>query len=157
MTLVDNRYIDEFQTDYIVYFKHHDTEYASVEHYYQSKKTIVPDISDIIRMARTTEEAFQLGNRFILRSDWEEVKNQYMFEANYLKFSQNANLKNLLLNTKGYIEFIYEDNYWGTQKGKKDEDGKNILGNILCALRAYFRNDMDTFSRYSIQLNIQLV
>lgn len=152
MALVDNKYYEQFQLDYIVYFKDNNLDYASVQHYFQSKKSVVPDISDIIRMARTPKEAYLLGNRFIKRSDWEEIRNQIMFDANFLKFNQNEYLKKLLLSTKGNIECVDIGEYWGKPN---EEEGKNILGQILTALRAYFNNDNDTFSRYIVSLHIR--
>ena len=49
-----------------------------------------------------------------LRKDWEEVKDQTMFRVVYAKFTQNAELKKLLLSTGNakLVEHTSNDRYW---------------------------------------------
>lgn len=74
------------------------------------------------------------GRSVILREDWEEVKDQIMYEICLAKFSQNSDLKKKLLDT-GDEELIegntWHDTYWGVYNRK----GKNKLGKILMRIR----------------------
>lgn len=86
----------------------------------------------------------QLGRRVNLRPDWEEVKEQVMYDVCYAKFTQDPNLKAKLLAT-GDQELVegnyHRDSYWGKayiQKTKSFE-GKNRLGIILMKLREELR------------------
>ncbi len=148
--LINDEFIEEFDNFYICYFfqmeENKKIEYASTEHYYQSHKMLKPESRQITREARTAKESYLFGNMFPLRKGWEEMKNDVMFEANKLKFEQNEKLKRLLLNTGDYdIHFPYSDEYWSS-----------VSGLILMALRAYFKDDLDTFTRYAVQLNLKI-
>ena len=74
------------------------------------------------------------GRNVLLREDWEEVKDQIMYEICLAKFSQNENLKEKLLAT-GDEELIegntWHDTYWGVCNRR----GKNKLGKILMKIR----------------------
>lgn len=74
------------------------------------------------------------GRQVRLRKDWEEVKDQLMYEICLSKFNQNEDLKRKLLQTKG-IELIegndWGDTYWGVCRGR----GQNKLGKILIRVR----------------------
>jgi ribA/ribD-fused uncharacterized protein len=162
--IVENKAYEEFDNFFICYFYEIEddkkVEYASTEHYYQSHKMLDPKSRETTRMARTSNEAFLFGNMFPLRKGWDEMKVETMFIANKLKFEQNADLRKLLLNTKGEIEFPGSDSFWGTsidRSGKTPSPckGKNMNGLILTTLRAYFGEDFDTYSRYCIQLGLK--
>lgn len=158
--LVEEKLIEELDNFYICYFTEiedgNKLEYSSTEHYYQSHKMLKPESRTITREARTANEAYLFGNMFPLRKGWEEMKNEVMFNANLLKFQQNENLKKILLSTnQSLIEFPYSDSYWGTQPKKSGEKGDNISGLILMAIRAYLKEDLDTYSRYRFQLNLK--
>jgi len=62
-----------------------------------------------------------------------------MKEAVYAKFTQNKNLKQILLNTgdKILIEHTYKDSYWADGG---DGSGQNWLGKILMIVRDHIRN-----------------
>ena len=74
------------------------------------------------------------GRQIKLRKDWEEIKDQIMYEICLSKFNQNEDLKRKLLQTKG-IELIegndWGDTYWGVCRGR----GQNKLGKILMRVR----------------------
>ena len=82
--------------------------------------------------------AKKLGRKVTLRSDWEQVKDDIMYEVLVAKFTQNAALKILLLRT-GDQELIegnwWNDTYWGVCRGV----GKNTLGKLLMRLRQELR------------------
>jgi ribA/ribD-fused uncharacterized protein len=79
-------------------------------------------------------EAKKKGRHVKLRSDWEEVKFDIMYEICLAKFTQNVNLKKLLLDTGNkYLEEgnTWGDKIWGTINGV----GENNLGKILMRVR----------------------
>lgn len=79
--------------------------------------------------------AKSLGRRILLRSDWEQIKEQVMYEICVAKFTQNPDLMSQLLQTEGIIE---EGNYWhDTTWGVdlKTGQGHNKLGKILMRIR----------------------
>ncbi|MCY9225939.1 NADAR family protein [Bacillus haynesii] len=74
------------------------------------------------------------GRRVKLRSDWEEVKETFMYEIVKAKFEQNDQLKNRLLQT-GESTLI-EGNTWGDIVwGVCNGIGENKLGKILMRVR----------------------
>lgn len=79
-------------------------------------------------------EAKRLGRRVYLRTDWEDIKDDVMYEVCKAKFSQNSSLAVLLLMT-GNAELI-EGNTWGDRVwGMCDGVGENRLGKILMKIR----------------------
>lgn len=85
-----------------------------------------------------------------LRPDWEDVKNQIMYEVLKAKFGQNPELKDKLLSTIG-IELEegneHHDNYWGNCKCDRCKNivGKNELGKLLMLLRTEIKNNIEEF------------
>ena len=80
------------------------------------------------------------GRKVTLRSDWEQVKDEVMYEICLEKFVGNTTLLNLLHQTKDseIVEGNYwHDNYWGncTCDRCKNVVGKNKLGKILMEIR----------------------
>ena len=79
-------------------------------------------------------DAKRLGRRVHLREDWEEIKNDVMYDICKAKFSQNQKLAQLLIDT-GDAELI-EGNTWGDRVwGVCDGIGENRLGKILMRIR----------------------
>jgi N-glycosidase YbiA len=89
-----------------------------------------------IRQAPHPDKAKLMGQtRSVpLRADWEAVKEKVMLEALEAKFSQHAELKELLLSTgnKLIVERTKNDSYWGDGG---DYSGKNRLGYCLMQVR----------------------
>ena len=110
--------------------------YKSVEHYYQSQKTLENDWAERIINSKTCAEAKALGNspNIILRIDWDTWKLTAMRRGLRAKFSQHNELQRQLLETKSAIlmENSMDDYYWGI--GIKGT-GKNMLGKLLMELR----------------------
>lgn len=80
------------------------------------------------------------GRRVNLRHDWEDVKDQIMYEVVKAKFQQNNDLKEKLLATGDeYLEEgnTWNDTYWGVCRGR----GKNKLGKILMQIRLEIGRD----------------
>ena len=106
------------------------------EHYFQAQKFYGTEYVEIIRLLDNPMKAAKMGrNRNLpLREDWEEVKDDVMRKAVYAKFSQNIELKNILLDTDSeyIVENTSNDYYWGCGT---NGSGKNMLGIILMEIR----------------------
>ena len=78
--------------------------------------------------------AKRLGRNIPLRSDWEDVKEEIMYEICLAKFTQNEDLEKDLIDTgDSYLEEgnDWNDKTWGTVNGV----GENKLGKILMKVR----------------------
>jgi hypothetical protein len=108
-------------------------EYASVEHFYQSMKSLSTYERESIRMAPTALAAKRAGKMVYIRGDWDSVKDMVMTQALWLKF-KTPKLRELLLATHGkrLIEDVRSDYYWGCGA---DGSGKNKLGEMLEEIR----------------------
>ena len=87
------------------------------------------------------------GRNCKLRGNWESIKYQVMYDIVKAKFSQNENLKQMLLDTdnKELIEGNWwHDNCWGDCSCErcKDIKGQNNLGKILMKVREELRNEV---------------
>ena len=106
------------------------------KHYFQSQKIYGTEYVEIIRLLDNPMKAAKMGrNRNLpIREDWEEVKDDVMRKAVYAKFSQNIELKNILLDTDSeyIVENTSNDYYWGCGT---NGSGKNMLGIILMEIR----------------------
>jgi ribA/ribD-fused uncharacterized protein len=82
---------------------------------------------------------------------WSKVCFEKMYEAVYAKFSQNSNLKELILSDefegKGFVEGSPFDAIWGVKMDWKNPDidneenwkGQNLLGKVLNKVREDLR------------------
>lgn len=107
--------------------------FATVEHAYQAHKTIDESSRELIRKAKTPQDAKKLGRCVQLRPDWEEVKLPLMRAYLKQKF-ENPFLLHLLIDT-GTAQLVHNnswnDRYWGVCKGV----GQNWLGRLLMEIR----------------------
>lgn len=84
--------------------------------------------------------AKKLGRRVQLRSDWEDVKYNVMYEIVKAKFTQNLKLKAKLLETDN--QHLEEGNTWGDEIwGTVNGVGENNLGKILMRVREEIRHE----------------
>ena len=117
-----------------------DKQWQTSEHYFQAQKYPNTEFYDLVHKATTPSEAAKLGrNRSIpLRNDWEDVKDEVMRKALYAKFSQNQEIKEILLSTndQDLVEETTDDYYWGCGT---DGSGYNRLGILLVELRKKLR------------------
>ena len=87
-----------------------------------------------------SSQAKKYGRRVPLRPDWEDVKDNIMYELVRYKFFEDPRLGEQLLGT-GNAELI-EGNSWGDRYwGVCDGVGENHLGLILMRVREELRND----------------
>ena len=82
---------------------------------------------------------------------WNEIRYKVMVDANMAKYSQNNELKNLLLsdefNGKGFVEASPIDGVWGIKCSEEDAlddesnwNGQNLLGKALDEVRDRLMN-----------------
>lgn len=122
-------------------FAHYDFElggkrWMTSEHYFQAQKFCGTEYEEMIRLLDNPMRAAEMGrNRDLpLREDWEQVKDNMMQKAVYAKFTQNKEIRDILMSTgkETIIEKTINDYYWGCGK---DGSGKNMLGIILMKIR----------------------
>ena len=119
-----------------------DKVWKTSEHYFQAQKFSGTEFEEKVRLAATPKEAAELGRnrKFPLRKDWETVKDDIMREALRAKFTQNKELKKILLETGDaeLVEHTANDNYWADGG---DGSGKNVLGKLLMELREQLKSE----------------
>lgn len=112
--------------------------YQNNEAAFQAQKTL----NDNERMKFTNlapNEAKRLGRKVRLRLDWEEVKDEIMYDICIAKFYQNQDLKEKLIATG--TQPLEEGNTWGDREwGTVNGVGKNKLGKILMRVRENCKN-----------------
>lgn len=106
------------------------------EHYFQAQKFSGTEYEEKIRKAASPMKAAELGRtrKVKIRKNWDNIKDNVMYEALKAKFTQHSELKEFLLNTddKILIEHTENDTYWGDGG---NGNGKNRLGKLLMKLR----------------------
>lgn len=120
--------------------------FTNSEAAFHAQKTL--DVNDRIRFTKyNAGKSKREGRKLNLRTDWEKVKDNIMYEICKAKFSQNKDLRDKLLSTGDeYLEegtTGWHDNYWGNCECErcKDVEGKNTLGRILMKVREELRNE----------------
>ncbi|WP_353166305.1 NADAR family protein [Empedobacter brevis] len=118
--------------------------WKTVEHYFQANKFSNLDIIEKISNYSSPMDAVKEGrNRFnIIKSDWEEIKDDVMYKGLYFKFIQHPKLTKELLSTGNtmIIEHTKNDKYWADGG---DGSRKNRLGELLIVLREEIKNLID--------------
>ena len=113
--------------------KYRNLIYLNAEAAFQAQKeSCEKDKEQYTRM--NPAQAKLVGRNCNLREDWEEIKEQTMYEIVKAKFTQNKALARLLLATgDAYLE---EGNWWhDTTWGVCNGVGENKLGKILMRVR----------------------
>ena len=109
--------------------------YGSNEAAFQAQKCMTEEEKLAFTEMRPAKSK-KAGRQVQLRPDWEEVKVGIMEEIVRAKFTQNEDLKELLLATG---ELVLEegntwgDTFWGVDA--KTREGRNHLGRILMRVR----------------------
>lgn len=121
--------------------KYEGLEYANVEAAFQAAKTT--NQKERIAFAKENNPSIvkKMGRNILLRADWENVKEDIMYQLVYEKFSSHPELKKKLLETgsEDLVEGNYwHDNIWGNCSCPKciTRKGENRLGKILMQVRA---------------------
>lgn len=129
----DYRWLSNFAWCKVIY---EDVEYPTVEHAYVAAKTDNTRRKVLISMAATPAEAKRMGkNPTHIRSDWESVKQDVMFELLVQKYSQPKFMELLLDTGDQYIEETnhWNDTFWGVCNGV----GENRLGKMIMDIREH--------------------
>lgn len=131
--------------------------YPSLEHAYQAAKFVSPTYRERIRAAtkeKTGEPdpglAKRLGHGPGMRTDWDVVKIDIMWELLCTKFEAGSELADRLLST-GYAHLIegnkWHDNFWGVcycprcaRANPPLGQGRNVLGKLLMGRRQQLRD-----------------
>jgi ribA/ribD-fused uncharacterized protein len=110
------------------------------EHFFQAQKFEDPKVREAIRKAKSPMQAARIGRdrKHRLRRDWDSARVHVMREALRAKFTQHAELRELLLSTGDatIVEHTERDDFWGDGG---DGSGKNMLGQLLMELRHELR------------------
>ena len=107
-------------------------KYLSTEAAYQAAKTIIPAERKLF-IKLTPSKAKRKGQKITLRSDWEQVKEQVMYDVLKLKFKDEVLAK--LLKETG-TKYLEETNWWGDEVwGVCNGVGQNKLGKLLMKVR----------------------
>lgn len=108
--------------------------YPSSEHAYQAAKSLDMQVRLSVAGKATAAAAKSAGSALVLRSDWDEVKLQVMYDILWDKFTRHDDLREKLLAT-GAEDLVegntWNDTYWGVCRGV----GLNHLGRILMRIR----------------------
>lgn len=122
--------------------------YKSVEHFYVAMKCnndqifngkhyTVLDFREMISLIPNPGLVKKIGQKIIIRSDWDKKKLDFMNWAVREKF-KDINLLELLLST-GNMDIIETNNWGDTFWGVCNGSGKNHLGKILMKVRDELR------------------
>lgn len=110
--------------------------WPTAEHYFQAQKFVGTEHKEAIRTTKSPMIAARMGRdrKKPLRKDWESIKDNIMRDAVRAKFTQHAELRDLLLSTGSaqIVERTENDAYWGDGG---DGSGQNRLGQILMEIR----------------------
>lgn len=158
-------FFSNFSNHSIIYNK---LKYPTVEHLFQALKFLGPDstsvdheYAEIIRAQNTPNKAKRLArqkgvggglswqkelNKIVkkyqgkakIRNDWDDVKDDFMYQIIKLKINQHDDVRNELIATqdKKIAENSPTDSYWGIGS---DGQGENKLGKILMRVRSEVR------------------
>ncbi len=114
------------------------------EHYYQAQKFNYDEAINKIIKADTPKEASLIGRdrKYVIKDNWDEIKNEVMFDAVYYKFKQNAEIMKKLISTgeSEIVEATIKENYWGCGP---NNDGVNMYGKILMAVREKLKKECE--------------
>jgi ribA/ribD-fused uncharacterized protein len=149
-----NWYPAEFEVEMMIKGEKKKLHFFNSEQYFMYVKAIVfsdYDTADKILATKDPKKAKSLGREVKGYDDkvWNEMRYKVMVDANKAKYSQNKDLKELILNPeiadKGFVEASPIDGVWGIKLGENDPladeeknwKGQNLLGKALDETRKW--------------------
>ena len=111
-------------------------QYKSVEHAYQSAKSLDKEWKRFCRSDVSSGKVKRASRRIEIRDDWEAIKKSVMKNLLTQKFSDER-FRSLLLATGD--TYIIEGNTWGDTFWGVDmysSEGENILGKMIMEIRS---------------------
>ncbi|WP_299674626.1 NADAR family protein [uncultured Dokdonia sp.] len=106
------------------------------EHYFQAQKFDDKNYQEKIRKSASPMKAAEMGRsrKVKIKKNWDNKKDNAMYDVIYAKFTQHEELKSILISTNDaiLIEHTENDSYWGDGG---NGTGKNRLGKILMKVR----------------------
>ena len=135
---------------YKVEIKFNGKGFVSAEHAYQYEKAWVcgdREMMERIYKAETAKEAKRLGGQVTTTDLWERLKDDRMREILDAKFTQNKDIRDMLISTGSvYLIEGSTDSYWGAGRKLHSKalleghwNGLNRLGEMLVELRVDLR------------------
>ena len=130
----------------------HDNKFISSEQAFMYYKAVLFGDFEIAKLILETEsqkEIKALGRKVanFSQQKWDEWKYDLMTRVNYLKFSQNPILSDVLLSTGD--SYLFEDSpydaIWGIGR---NGDGQNLLGKALMQVRSWIQEERDFEDAY---------
>ena len=146
------RKIDNFKGEYYflsnfypAHTEYEGLKYLNSEAAFQAAKCKDENIR-ILFTKLPPNQAKSKGRKVELRDNWDDIRDEVMYDIVYNKFLQNEDLKEKLLNTGGiYLEEgnWWHDNYWGQCNCYRCRNihGLNKLGKILMQVRDELRGE----------------
>ena len=123
--------------------EHEGITYKNSEAAFQAAKTVNFKLRREFSELKASQAKLK-GRSIALRPDWEEVKDEVMYQIVKDKFTRNSDLRERLMKTNSSILIEgnwWHDNYWGdcSCENCSDKEGKNTLGKILMRVREELR------------------
>ena len=114
--------------------------YPSVEHAYMSAKSFDPDWKRICQMTVNPGDVKKASRKIKLRSDWEKIKLDVMWDCIDQKFDQEPYKSKLLATGNVYIQEgnRWRDRFWGFDLN--EGVGLNHLGKLIMDKRSRLIN-----------------
>jgi N-glycosidase YbiA len=120
--------------------KYNGKTYKTAEHAFQAAKCLYESDAENIWYAAGPADAKKLGRTVVMKPNWENIKIGIMLDILTIKFTENEQLKQKLLNTG--TEQLIEGNWWGdTFWGVCNGVGENWLGELLMDIRKDLQNN----------------
>ena len=130
-------------------FVYEGIKYRNVEAAFQAAKTRDIELKKEISFM-LPRDAKRAGRSLVLRSGWEDVKYKIMVDVLMCKYTQNEDLKKILLSTGDALIIEdttgWHDNIWGCCRCERclgNEVSRNLLGQALMEVRAHLRGEIN--------------